>query len=122
MRMSTSNEPPQTPPASARSWLACCNDSLGGIAFWFAAAATVSIFAVQLGRPNFSPDSWSYLELSNTVFSDFYRVNSVRQFERPLDYGNSFPPLWPILIALVRMLAPVGIYAEYLLNLAVCLA
>jgi hypothetical protein len=88
---------------------------------WIGVAVTVLAFAVALKVPMFSADSWSYLELSNTVFGDFYRYNTLRQFENDNPYSSSFPPLWPVAIALIRRIADVGIYAGCILNFFVCL-
>lgn len=91
-------------------------------AFWFAAAVTIVVFLLGILAPYFIVDSWSYLELSNTIFKDFYRYNTLRQFENPSPYSQAFPPLWPVLLALVRKLADLGIYTGYLINFAVCVA
>jgi 6-phosphogluconolactonase len=92
-----------------------------GRAFWFAAAITAVVFAAGVYTPKFIVDSWSYLELSNTIFKDFYRFSTLRQFESHSPYSNSFPPLWPILLALVRQVLDFGIYTGYLLNCFLCL-
>ena len=47
---------------------------------WIGVLATVLAFVIVAKITFFSPDSWSYLELSNTVYSDFYRANTVRQY------------------------------------------
>lgn len=91
-------------------------------AFWFAAAITIAVFAAGIYANDFTVDSWSYLELSKTVFHDFYRFHTLRQFENVSPYSNSFPPLWPVLLAVFRWVADLGIYTGYFLNLFVCLA
>jgi len=49
----------------------------------------------------FSPDSWSYWELSKTIFSgDFYKIHGWRQFQTLEPYSMSFPLLWPLIISL----------------------
>ena len=65
---------------------------------------------------HFSQDSWSYYELSRHIFHDFYRINTWRQFHITSDYGVSFPPLWPLLIASFNALFNIGIYAGFVLN------
>jgi hypothetical protein len=90
-------------------------------AFWFAAAVTALIFVSGVFAPYFSVDSWSYLELSNRVFTDFFRLNTLRRFETPSPYSQAFPPLLPVLIAVVRKFANVGIYAGTLLNFPICI-
>jgi 6-phosphogluconolactonase len=100
--------------------------SLGGVsaerAFWFTAAVTTVVFLVGIYAPYFVVDSWSYLELSNSVFTDFYRYNTLRQFENPSPYSQAFPPLWPVLLAVFRRAADLGIYTGYVLNGFLCLA
>jgi hypothetical protein len=57
-----------------------------------------------MARPStsaFSPDSWSYYDLSQTVYTDFYHAAVTRAFHEQDGYSRSFPPLWPVLIALV---------------------
>jgi hypothetical protein len=54
-----------------------------------------------IAAPPFSPDSWALYELSQTVFSDFYRFSHWRSYASASDYSASFPPLYPILLALV---------------------
>jgi hypothetical protein len=103
--------------------------------FWFATAVTLLVFAANLYspvyplrflhdarvEPRFQPDSWTYLELSGSIFTDFYRYNTVRQFEDDSGYSSSHPPLWPVLIALARKAADLGIYTAFFLNIPVSL-
>jgi len=68
---------------------------------------------------HFSSDSWSYFELSQSVFTHFYRVATVRQFSFDAPFGVSFPPLLPILIAAWNAVANSGVYAGTWINLIV---
>jgi len=87
------------------------------ISLGLGAIATVSLFYFGLFTPSFNVDSWSYLELSSTVFSDFFRYNTLRQYSDHSPYSNSFPPLWPVCIAIARQCGlDYGIYTGYLLN------
>ncbi|MFC1549269.1 hypothetical protein ACFL4R_00125 [Nitrospirota bacterium] len=70
-----------------------------------------------LNGPTFGPDSWSYFELSKSVFNDFYKVNTWRQYQVPGEYGISFPPLWPTTLAVFNQISDFGIYSGYLLNI-----
>ena len=70
---------------------------------------------------HFSQDSWSYYELSRSIFHDFYHINSFRQFHIISNYGVSFPPLWPILIASVNAIHDIGIYAGFVLNFLIAI-
>ena len=85
-------------------------------------ATVLGIVAAWLATPRFSPDSWSYFELSKTVFTDFYRINTYRQFQTVSPYGTSFPPLYPSLLAVGRAVCDVGIYTGVFLNAALCVA
>jgi hypothetical protein len=85
--------------------------------FLVGAIATVILFYLGLFSPSFNVDSWSYLELSSTVFKDFFRYNTLRQYSDHSVYSNSFPPLWPVCIALTRKCGvDLGIYTGYFLN------
>jgi hypothetical protein len=91
--------------------------------YWgFTTIITAILFIAGLFKPCMSPDSWSYLELSNSVFGDFFRINTLRQFEVNTAYGNSFPPLWPVVIAISRSAFDLGIYTAYVLNFLLCLS
>src|ERR1700722_18536124 len=87
-----------------------------GVAFWFAAAVTLIVFLTAIFTPVFIVDSWSYFELSKKIFTDFYRINTLRQYEIHTLYSNAFPPLWPILLAAFRRVLDLGIYGGTVLN------
>ena len=89
-------------------------------AFWFAAIVTGVVFLAGIYAPYFIVDSWSYLELSNSVFTDFYHLNTLRHFENPSPYSQAFPPLWPVLLSALRRVVDLGVYTGYLLNCFVC--
>jgi hypothetical protein len=93
------------------------------VAPWFLLLITVIVLAVRYHDAQFfSPDSWSYYELSKSVGDDFYRIHTVRTFEFLEPYGSSFPPLWPIAIALGRSIFPSGPETGVFLNLAIVVA
>lgn len=73
----------------------------------------LGLFLLNFQQPIFSNDSWAYLDISKSIFHDFYHVNLIRQFEFQSEYGISFPLLWPLLISLVNRLFNIGIYAGY---------
>ncbi len=85
-------------------------------------AAVAMIVAIWLSASNFTPDSWSYFELSNTFFSDFYRINTYRQYQAVSSYATSFPPLYPCLLAVGRSVWDFGIYTGVFLNAGICIA
>lgn len=77
----------------------------------------------EIRTPPFSPDSWSYFEAAKTIFNDFYHVNTVRCYSQSLDneYSTSFPPLFPVLVAIINSVFHLGIYSGYNLNFLVLL-
>lgn len=85
-------------------------------------AAALAIIGLWFLKPRFNSDSWTYLELSNYIFTDFFRFNTFRQYESTSLYSTSYPPLYPTLLAISRQIYDVGIYTGIFLNTAVCLA
>jgi len=80
--------------------------SFSALSLWGPVVLVLALFAsTGLSTVLFSPDSWSYYELSKTVFADFYHANTIRQFEFVTEYSNSFPPLFPCLIAVIDKLS-----------------
>lgn len=82
----------------ARLW----RKRLVGVLPWLALVAVAAPYVWLMGSAttaSFWPDSWAYRELAETVFRDFYRISTVRSFDRVSDYGWSFPPLWPVTLA-----------------------
>ena len=70
----------------------------------------------------FSPDSWSYIELAKTVFSDrFFEFNTYRSYFSD-QRSASFPLGYPVLLALAHL--PFGAHpaAGVVLNFALALA
>lgn len=66
---------------------------------------------------SFSPDSFSYYEMSQTLFTDFGRVTTVRQYVLPGEYGISFPYFYPLLLAVTQAITQLGLSAGVWLNL-----
>lgn len=57
----------------------------------------------------FTPDTWAYWELSKTILGgDFYQISGWRNFQSLHPYSTSFPPLWPLLIALAAAILKLG--------------
>lgn len=78
-------------------------------------AIEYSLFVYDL----FSPDSFSYYDISNTIFSDFYNVSTQRQYIVDTELGISFPYLFPTLIAVFNIFIGLKIYAATILNVVV---
>ena len=64
----------------------------------------------------FSADSYSYHEISKTVFSDFGKINTVRQYAVQTDRNISYPYLYPALIAFVNAIFHMGVYGGVFVN------
>lgn len=79
----------------------------------------VSIFLFT--RFPFSPDSYSYFDISNHMFLDFGRINTVRQYVVPTQLNISFPPLLPFFIAIINLVFNLGMLSGVILNLYVAL-
>jgi len=76
---------------------------------WFACYCALSNLCI-------SPDSYSYYEMAKTMFSDFGRVSTIRQYVIFTDRGISFPYFYPLLLAIVDGLSGLGMYSGILLN------
>lgn len=70
--------------------------------------STLCYFILNYPSPPYSPDSWAYYELSQTVFGDFYRFQHFRTFWSSVPYSSSFPPLFPVLIAVTDEIFSTG--------------
>lgn len=81
-----------------------------------------TLWLVTATHSHFSQDSWSYFELSRHIFDDFYLINTWRQFHVVSNYGISFPPLFPTLIASFNALHDIGIYAGFVMNFIIAAA
>lgn len=81
------------------------------------AMLVVCLYAV-ITKPYFSPDSWSYYEMSKTILHGPFRVPTIRQYLIFTDQAISFPYLYPLLIALFNQCAGIGIYSGILVNLS----
>jgi len=67
-------------------------------------------------QESFSQDHYSYFELSKTIFTDFAKINTYRQYILFTDYGISFPYLYPLLIAIFNQFTGLGMYNGFLIN------
>jgi hypothetical protein len=62
----------------------------------------LTILSILIGINNFSTDSWSYFELSKTIFSNnFYEFNTYRGYFSDVK-SASFPFGYPIILAIVN--------------------
>lgn len=83
---------------------------------WLALITFVSIATYNnLGAKSFSPDSWAFFELSQNIWSDFYKIEHFRSYWTD-EYSAAFPPLWPTTIFLVNSFFSLGPDAAIYLN------
>ena len=71
-------------------------------AFIMVVVADVMLGGLDARR--FTPDSWMYYELSQNIFTDFYRIWTHRTFFFEQPYGAGFPPFFPFCIAIIARL------------------
>lgn len=83
-------------------------------------SALILLALILLPAPPYSEDSWSYYELSRTIWHDFYHVTTWRQYSSTIPYSGSFPPIWPLFISFVDEISGIGIYAGYAANFVIC--
>ncbi|WP_156170076.1 hypothetical protein [Aurantiacibacter luteus] len=86
---------------------------------WVVLIAMCAVAAAgNWGAGAFSPDSWAYFELSQTIGKDFYRIEHLRSFWTN-EYSAAFPPLWPFLIFVANTLINLGPDTAIALNLVI---
>lgn len=89
---------------------------------WFISYGLLFLWYILFQYHSYSPDSYSIYELSKSIFSDFYRVNTIRQYSFLSNYGCSFPPVMPVIMACVNKLLDFGLYAGTFINVFVGMA
>lgn len=72
--------------------------------YLFIAASLLAIIASTDPGRHFTPDSWTLFELARSVFTDFYHVETIREYAFASEYSASFPPLWPVIVAVFTKL------------------
>lgn len=71
--------------------------------YYFIFSIIFILLLIQSGEKFFNPDSWTYLELSKTVFSeDFYKFKFQRSFATQ-EISSAYPFGYPILIAIFNL-------------------
>lgn len=92
---------------------------LASLATWIAfGALLVSTTITFWVYPRYSPDSWAYYELANSVLGGSYHLEQLRSFQSPPGAAStSFPPAFPALWAVTESLTGTGARAGLLINL-----
>jgi len=84
---------------------------------FIAALICIPFLINALISPGYSPDSWAFYELSQTIFDDPYRATHIRSYASDIPYSAAFPPLLPTLIAVADAVfdtgARTGIYLAF---------
>lgn len=91
----------------------------GAAALLWAALAGLMLLTATLwwNRLPLSPDSWTLVELSRTIGGDFFRIRHLRAYGEAAAYSASFPPLYPMLLALGDWLGGLGARSGFAVNL-----
>ena len=61
--------------------------------------------------PGITFDTWNMYDMSRYVFADFGYMDFIRQFIVNTHYEMAFPPLFPVLMALVNFVFDIGVLA-----------
>ena len=69
----------------------------------------------------FSPDSYSYYEIAQTIGHKFGLIGTIRQYVMATDYNISFPYFYPLCVFVIDKIARLGIYSGILFNVYVTL-
>lgn len=69
----------------------------------------------------YSPDSYSYYDMSQHIVSSFGLVSTIRQYQILTELGISFPYLLPLLIFITNALTGFSIYSGNIINLVAAL-
>lgn len=95
----------------------------GDLVAWFALTAwltAMAIWAWPLER--YTADSWMYWDMAQNIQdANPFNANTVRQFQSRPGLATSFPIGYPLLLAFVEGLIPVGARVGILLNIAMLL-
>ena len=104
------------------SFMKSTSTKTGKIAlFIFLASLFYIVLYCIIVMDSFTPDSYSYYELSKTIFSNFYKISTHRQYVVSTDYGISFPYMYPLFISIVDFFTGLGIYSGTIINILAAL-
>lgn len=73
------------------------------------------------GAPPLSADSWTYYELSRTIW-DGFTIDTWRSYLGPVEHGSSFPYAWPLLLWFSDTLTGLGVRSSLVANTSCVLA
>ena len=81
----------------------------------------VSISYIWFYSGTFTPDSYAYYEIAQTIGKDFGKIETIRQYTIKSDYNCSFPYFYPLCIFVIDKLTALGRYSGILLNFYIML-
>ena len=67
-------------------------------------------------RPKILWDTWQMLDMSKYVFADFGYMDQIRQHIINTHYEMAFPPIYPILMAVVNKIFDIGVNSAVFIN------
>ena len=102
----------------ATSYIPSCKAAVMALAAAFAFVVIFVSIMAGAGLRTFNFDTWAFYELSSTIFRDFYRISTYRTYFTIGDYGASYPPLYPIAIAVVDAVTGLRWWSGLLVNVA----
>lgn len=77
---------------------------------------------VGFASPSIGFDTWQVYDMSRHVFTDFGYMNQIRQHITYTHYEMAFPPLFPILMAIVNSVLDMGVMASIYINVIFLIA
>lgn len=90
---------------------------VGVIALLFMLTITLTYY---IKFPSIHFDTWQSFDTSKYVFSDFGRMDMIRQHVFNTKYETAFPPLQPFLMALINCLFNFGVFSSVVINFIIC--
>ncbi|MDR1700144.1 MAG: glycosyltransferase family 39 protein [Lachnoclostridium sp.] len=80
-------------------------------------AAVIILLLTATGQGMiFTPDSYSYFDISKNIFSDFGEISTIRQYVNLSEWNLSFPWLYPALISIVDAMTGFGMFSGVFIN------
>ncbi len=70
----------------------------------------------HISKPLGEGEQWFFFELSRNIFTDFYHVKEVTQFQVVSEYYMGLAPLLPALIAIFNLVFDQGVYGGLFIN------
>ena len=70
----------------------------------------------HISKPLEGDEQWFFFELSRNIFTDFYHIKEVTQFQVVTEYYMGTAPLLPGLIAIFNLVFDQGVYGGFFIN------